>query len=123
MRNHIATSPLRLSAMEAAYEDGSGEQAGAPEAGPDINDIPQGYCAWEVLSGFATVGNALGAAAFMANAAATITNVPVTVANIFAATAAIIGSAAQTMETSPACKNFDNAATANRLGIGAIIAP
>lgn len=125
MLNHVATVRFRLAVAEMGYEDAlSGATGtGAPQAGPQSNEVAQGTCMQDVLSGMANINNGLGAAGFAANVVATIGNAPVAVANIMAGTAGVIGSASQAFDASPACQALDNAATANTLGLGAIVAP
>lgn len=123
MLNHVATARFRLAVAEMGYEDAVSEMAGAPQAGPQSNEVAQGACMLDTLSGMATINNGLGAAGFAANVVATIGNAPVAVANIMAGTAGIIGAASQAFDASPACQAFDNAATANTLGLGGIVAP
>ena len=123
MLNHVATVRFRLAVAEMGYEDAFSGMTGAQQAGPQSNDIPQGVCMQDVLSGMATINNGLGAAGFAANVVATIGNAPVAVANVLAGTAGLIGAASQAFDASPACQALDNAATANTLGLGAIVAP
>ena len=123
MLNHVATARFRLAVAEMGYEDAFSEMTGAPQAGPQSNEIAQGVCMQDVLSGMATVNNGLGAAGFAANVVATIGNAPVAVANVMAGAAGFIGAASQAFDASPACQALDNAATANALGLGAIVAP
>lgn len=123
MRNHVATVRFRLAMAEIGYEYAASDMPGAPQAGPQENEIAQGACAQGVLEGVATVTNGLSAAGFAANVVATIGNAPVAVANIMAGAAGVIGAASQAFDASPACQALDNGAMANTLGLGAIVAP
>jgi len=123
MRNHVDTVRFRLAVAEIGYEYDASDMPGAPQAGPQQNEVEQGRCAADVLSNLATMNNALSAAGFAATAVATATNAPIAVANVFAGAAGIIGAGNQAFEASPACQGLDNAGMANRLGFGAMVAP
>lgn len=123
MRNHVDTVRFRLAVAEIGYEYAASDMPGAPQAGPQENEIAQGACAQDVLAGVATITNGLGAAGFAANVVATVANTPIAVANVLAGTGGLIAAAAQAFDGSPACQALDNAAAANSLGLGAIGAP
>jgi len=123
MPNHVDTVRFRLAVAEIGYEYNASDMPGGPQAGPQQNEAEQGRCAADVLSGLATVNNALSAAGFAATAVATAANAPVAVANAIAGAAGIIAAGNQAFEASPACQALDNAGMANSLGIGAMVAP
>ena len=59
MRNHISTVRHRLAIAEAGYDEATAEMPGAQQAGPQSNEIAQGFCAQDVVSSLATTNNAL----------------------------------------------------------------
>ena len=71
MRNHVDTVRFRLAVAEIGYEYDASDMPGAPQAGPQQNEVEQGRCAADVLSNLATMNNALSAAGFAATAVAT----------------------------------------------------
>ncbi|MFM8988975.1 MAG: hypothetical protein ACKOUS_04800 [Alphaproteobacteria bacterium] len=107
---------------ETGYAYASSGMPGAPQAGPEADDVAQGACALDVASSLATINNALGTAGFIAGAFAT-PSAPIAVAQMFAGVGGLVAAASAAFDASPACQSFDNAETANTLGLGAIVAP
>ncbi len=117
MIQHIATTRLRLAAE-------GGLTPGAQAPGPTQNGIAQGQCALDVAKGIveSAMSNFAGIAGAMAGSM-----VSGSVAGAVGALTAGAVTAAQAgvhaFNTSEACIQLDNAALANTLGLGAIVAP
>jgi hypothetical protein len=117
MFQHIATIRWRL-----AVDNGPG--TGSQQAGPTQNGVAQGQCFADVVGG--VVQSATDNFAGLAGAAAGAYAGGSLGGAIGAATAGLINASSaglNAFNNSEACKELDNAAMANELGLGAIGAP